>query len=144
VSPPGQQAIPASEHAAQPPAGDLVAPAREAPAVADRIALRSQDRGAGSIAVPEAARGPAASAAQGRHDDDDRLPAAVTVRTRRSRRTELTSASDPSQPPATVQVTIGRVEVRAVIAPGPGTRPGRERRPMVTLADHLQAREATR
>jgi hypothetical protein len=145
VSPPGQQAIPAGEHLAQPPVGDLVAPAREAPAVADGAAFHSQERGAGSIAVPGAAQGPAVSAAQGRPDDDtDHLPAAVAVWTRRSHRTELTTASDPSQPTETVQVTIGRVEVRAVTAPGPGTRPGRDRRPMVTLAEHLQAREATR
>jgi len=43
-----------------------------------------------------------------------------------------------------VQVTIGRVDVRAVTAPAPRTRPDRERRPMMTLAEHLQAREGGR
>ena len=140
---PGQPPVPAGENPAQPPAGDRAAPAREAPAMADSIAFRQGERGADSVPVPGAAHGPAVSAAQG-PPGAGHFPTPVTIRTRRPYRTESNSADDPFQPTATVQVTIGRVEVRAVSAPAPRTRPDAERRPMITLAEHLQAREAGR
>jgi hypothetical protein len=140
----GQPPVPADANLAGPPDGDRAAATREAPALADGIAIRPRDRGAGSVPVPETARGPAVSAAAGPPEaDTGHLLAPVTARTRKARQTESGSAGDPS-PPTTVQVTIGRVEVRAVPAPAPRTRPDGDRRPMVTLAEHLQARGGTR
>jgi len=144
VTPPGQPPVPADAYPAEPPDGDRAAPAREAPALADSIAIRPRERGAGSVPVPGAAPGPAVSADPGPPDaDTGHLLAPVTARPRKPRRTESSPADHPSQP-TTVQVTIGRVEVRAVPAPAPRTRSDGERRPMVTLAEHLQAREARR
>jgi hypothetical protein len=133
VPPQGQPPVRAGENLTQPPPDDRAAPEREAPATADSVAIRSREHGAAVCAAQEP---PAAGTGH--------LPAPVTVRTRRSLRTELTSAGGPSEPAATVQVTIGRVEVRAVTAPAPRTRPDRERQPMMTLAEHLQAREGGR
>jgi len=130
VPPQGQPPVRAGENLTQPPPDDRAAPGREAPAAADSVAIRSREHAA---AVSAAQRPPAAGTGH--------LPAPVAVRARRSHRTELASADGPSQPTATVQVTIGRVDVRAVTAPPARTRPGRERRPMMTLAEHLQARE---
>ncbi len=145
VSPPSRRLVAAGENPAQPPAGELVAPALEAPAALDSIAFRPRERGAGSIPVPGIPPAPAVSLTPGLPSAvADHLPAPVTVRTRRSHPAALTSTGDLSQPPPTVHVTIGRVEVRAVTAPAALPRPDRERRPMVTLAEHLQAREARR
>jgi hypothetical protein len=142
--PPGQLPVPAEANPAEPPDGDRAAPAREAPALADSIAIRPRERGAGSVPVPGAAPGPAVSADPGPPDaDTGHLLAPVTARTQKPRRTESSPADHPSQP-TTVQVTIGRVEVRAVSAPPPRTRPDGERRPMVTLEEHLQARGGRR
>jgi hypothetical protein len=135
----GQPPVPADANLAGPPDGDRAAAAREAPALTDSIAIRPRERGAGFVPVPETAPGPAVSA----DADTGHLLAPVTARTRKARQPESGSAGDPSLP-TTVQVTIGRVEVRAVPAPAPRTRPDGERRPMVTLADHLQARGGTR
>jgi hypothetical protein len=144
VRDPGHPPVPADAILAGPPDGDRAAAAREAPALTDGIAIRPRERGAGFVPVPETAPGPAVSAAAGPADaDTSHLLAPVTARTRKARQPESGSAGDPS-PPTTVQVTIGRVEVRAVPAPAPKTRPDGERRPMVTLADHLQARGGTR
>jgi hypothetical protein len=130
VPPRGQPPVRAGDNLAQPPPDDRAAPEREGPAAADSLANRSRE----NAAAVSATHGPPAAGT-------GHLPALVAVRTRRPHRTELTSADGPSQPTATVQVTIGRVDVRAVTAPAPRTRPGRERRPMMTLAEHLQARE---
>jgi len=140
VTPPGQPPVPADANLGGSSDGDRAAAAREAPALADSIAIRPRERSAGSLPVPETAPGPAVSAAAGPPDaHTGHLPSPVTARTRKARQTESGPAGDPS-PPTTVQVTIGRVEVRAVPAPAPRTRPDGERRPMVTLAEHLQAR----
>jgi len=144
VTLPGQPPVLADANSAEPPDGDRAAPAREAPALADSIAIRPRERGAGSVPVPGAAPGPAVSADPDPPDADaGHLLGPLTARTRKSRRTESSPADHPSQP-TTVQVTIGRVEVRAVPAAAPKTPSDRERRPMVTLAEHLQARGARR
>jgi hypothetical protein len=138
VTLPGQPPVPVEANPAEPPDGDHAAPAREAAALADSIAIRPRERGAG------AALGPGVSADPGPPDaDTGHVLAPVTARPRKPRRTESSSADHASQP-TTVQVTIGRVEVRAVPAAAPRTRSDGERRPMVTLAEHLQAREARR
>jgi hypothetical protein len=144
VTLPGQPPVPADANLAGPPDGDGAAAAREAPALADSIAIRPRERGSGSMPVPETAPGPAISAAAGPPEaGTGSFLAPLTARTRKARQTESGSAGD-SSPPTTVQVTIGRVEVRAVPAPAPRTRPDGERRPMVTLTEHLQARGGRR
>lgn len=144
VSLPAQPPVPADENLAQLPGGDRAAPVRAARAAADSIAIHPPERGTGSGLVPGTASGPGVSPAPGPPGTGTTHPLAPgTSRTRKARRTESGSASDPSQP-TTVQVTIGRVEIRAVPAPAPRTRPGGERRPMVTLAEHLQARGGRR
>jgi hypothetical protein len=54
------------------------------------------------------------------------------------------ATGDPSPSQPTVHVTIGRVEVRAVAAPAPARPAERERRPVLTLAEYLEGREAGR
>jgi hypothetical protein len=71
------------------------------------------------------------------------LPVPVAAQTRRARR-GASATGDTSSPVPTVHVTIGRVEVRAVVAQGAVQRPQPERRPTLTLAEYLQAREAGR
>jgi hypothetical protein len=95
-------------------------------------------------ALAAAAPSPAALPVSGRAGDDPGLPVPVAAHTRRARRGVSSPTGDTSRTVPTVQVTIGRVEVRAVVAPGAVQQPERERRPTLTLAEYLQAREAGR
>jgi hypothetical protein len=133
---PEYPAIPATLEHPPPPDPDL--PSRPA-----GVASQRHPPNLSAIAAPAGTPRSAGVAISG-HSRDDLEPTVPAANpTRRARREASGSTGDPSLSTPTVQVTIGRVEVRAVTAPA--TEPlRRDRRPSLTLAEYLQAREAGR
>jgi hypothetical protein len=126
--------------------GALPAFAPDLPASSTEMPSRRRSSSLEASALAAAAGGPSAGAfpVSGRAGVGPGLPVPVAAQTRRARRGALSSTGDTSPSVPTVHVTIGRVEVRAVVAQGAVQRPVPERRPTLTLAEYLQAREAGR